>query len=110
MGKKIDPTTINPLTGAITVGLSFFVGLMSLIVSVVAFATAGHQDNPNPDVFTYWNNEEAARLAVLTGIVALVNGVVAFAKARLRPWVTAGTTAIFFVTVFFANGLFGRAW
>ena len=109
MAKKPDPDTLHPYVGAATVGLSFFVGLMSFIVAVMALAVAGRQNNPHPGE-TMWTNDEAMRLSYLVGVLALVNGFVSFARARLRPWVTAACTSIFVITVVLTNALFIRAW
>lgn len=105
-----DPHRISPLVGAFTVGLSFFIGLMSLIVMVMAFAVAGRQDHPHAGELMGWNDAEAMRLSWIVGTLALVNGIVAFAKARLRPWVTMGCLCVFLITVFLTNALFIRAW
>ena len=110
MAKKPNADDLHPLVGATTVGLSFFVGLMSMLVAVMAFAVAGHQDNPHPGEGATWTNAEAMRLAYLVGVLAIVNGFVSFARARLRPWITAGCTATFVVTVVLTNALFIRAW
>lgn len=101
---------MHPLVGATTVGLSFFIGLMSLLVAVMALAVAGRQGHPHAGQTGGWSNDEAMRLSYIVGILAIVNSFVAFAKARLRPWVTAGCTAIFIITVVLTNALFIRAW
>lgn len=110
MSKKPDPDRYPPLVGATTVGLSFFIGLMSFIVAVMAFAVAGRQDSPHVGQGGVWSNDAAMRLSYVIGVLALVNGFVAFAKARLRPWVTAGCTVVFIITVVLTNALFIRAW
>ena len=107
---KVDPNSITPMKGAVTVGLSFFIGLMSLLVMIMAFAVAGRQDNPHADNTLGWGNAEAMRLSYLVAVLSLANSYVAFAKARLRPWVTAGCTVVFALTVFMVNALFVRAW
>ena len=106
---KPDPNAHAPPTNAFTVGLSFFIGLMSLIVAVMAFAVAGRQDNPHAGQ-ELWSNDAAMRLSYAVGILAVVNSFVAFAKARLRPWVTAGCSVLFIITVVLTNALFVRAW
>lgn len=105
----LDPK-IDPLVGAVTVGLSFFVGLMSLIVAVMAFATAGRQDAPNAGQSMGWTDVEAARIAYVTGTVAVINSLVAFGRGRLRPWIMAASTIVFLMTVYLANSLFGRVY
>jgi hypothetical protein len=110
MGKKADPNAHAPLTNAVTVGLSFFIGLMSFLVAVMALAVAGRQDNPHVGQDAVWSNDEAMRLSYAVGVLAIVNGFVAFARARLRPWVTAGCTIVFVITVVLTNSLFVRAW
>jgi uncharacterized membrane protein YkgB len=110
VGKKPDPNAHAPLVNAFTVGLSFFVGLMSFIVAVMALAVAGRQDNPHVGQDSVWSNDGAMRLSYTVGVLAIINGLVAFAKARLRPWVTAGCTVVFVITVVLTNALFVRAW
>jgi hypothetical protein len=107
---KPEPASISPLKGALTVGLSFFVGLMSLLLAVMAFAVAGRQDNPHPDSLLGWNDAQAMRMSYVVGVLSLVNSYVSFAKARLRPWITAGCVSVFIITTILTNALFVRAW
>jgi hypothetical protein len=100
----------KPAVAAITVGLSFFVGVMEIFVAIMAFAVAGRQGHPHAGVSLTWSNDTATRVAYGTGAISLLNSLLAFARARLNVVVTVFVTAVFIVTALFANILFVRAW
>lgn len=100
---------LSPMTGALVVSTSVFVGMTSLVVAVMVMALAPYQLDAvglsgDPKAV-----DEAARWwCYVTGVAAIGNAMVAFRQGRKIPSVTVATTTIFFALtgvtlVLFAN-------
>jgi hypothetical protein len=108
--EQAEPTGISPVAGAITVGLSVFIGTMSIFVAILAFAVAGRQTHPHAGLALNWSDLAATRTAYGVAGASVVNCFIAFGRARLNVAVTVLSTSVFVVTVFLVNVLFVRAW